>query len=114
VSNERLDPVLVQRLSNQLARGQAVLSTGAGFSMDATARGGDPIPSANDLREKLWEIAFPGEPLDDQSSLGDIFEVAVRTAQIRTRELFQASMRVDAARVICDLVLDAIGPDLHA
>jgi hypothetical protein len=96
VNADPVDPVLLQRLSNQLSRGQAVLFTGAGFSMGASSRAGGPIPGVGELRESLWRIAFPGEPLDDASTIGDIFDVALRTAQNRTREFLEQKLRVDA------------------
>jgi tetratricopeptide (TPR) repeat protein len=43
----------------------------------------------------LWDIAFPVETLDEGSTLGDIFEVALRTAGNRTRELLNGTLRVD-------------------
>ena len=63
--------------------------------MAANSRGGEAVPSVRQLREKLWAIAFPGEPPDETSSIGDIFEVAVSTARNRTQALFEESLRVD-------------------
>lgn len=91
-----VDPNVIQRLGNQLSRGQAILVTGAGFSRGAKNRRGEGLPGVDDLKRMLWEIGFPGEEFEEQSTLGDIFEVAVRTAQSRTRDLFAEVLRVDA------------------
>jgi hypothetical protein len=94
--DEGAERTLIQRLAGQFARGQVVLFTGAGFSLGATARDGQSVPSVSELKRRLWDIAFPGEDFDEDSTLGDIFEVALRTAGNTTRELFEACLRVEA------------------
>jgi hypothetical protein len=79
-----------------LRRGEVILFTGAGFSLDAMNRGGAHVPSVSALRAALLEVAF-GEPIDDGSSLGDAYEVAVTTARNNTRDLLEDQLRVDAA-----------------
>lgn len=83
------------RLANQLRRGEIVLFTGAGFSLAAQTRGGSHLPTVADLKAELSNIAFPGDPLDESSRLGDLFEVAVATAQTSTKKLLEARLRVD-------------------
>jgi hypothetical protein len=34
------------------------------------------LPLTGQLRDDLWEIAFPGTPLDERSSFGDTYAVA--------------------------------------
>lgn len=91
-----VDDAVLQRLSSQLSRGEAILFTGAGFSMGASNRRGERMPGVATLKALLWEIAFPGADYDEASSLGDIFEVAIDTAHNRTRDLLQEVLRVDA------------------
>ncbi len=73
-----MKPDAVEVLESQLSRGEVVLFTGAGFSMGAAAVDGQPIPSANQLCEILWPVAFPGDTFDAFSTLGDVFEVALQ------------------------------------
>lgn len=92
--NGPVNQQLLDRFSSQLSRGEIVLFTGAGFSMAARNSGG-AIPSVSELRSLLWELAFPGEAQDEGSTLGDLFDVAVRRSGNRVRDLLQARFRVD-------------------
>jgi hypothetical protein len=82
-------------LARQISQGRVVLLTGAGFSLDARSVSGQQIPSVNTLRTRLAEIAFPGEALDDRSSLQDVYYVAASHAGTKTRDLLNALLRVD-------------------
>lgn len=46
-----------------------------------------------ELREALWSLAFDGEP-DERSTLGDIFEVAMKSARNRTKDVLERRLRV--------------------
>lgn len=82
-------------LRNQLERGRAVLMTGAGFSLDAKTRGGNAIPNPAQLRDSLWELAFPGENVDETSSLGEVFDVALSTNRNNTIAAMRSLLTVD-------------------
>ena len=85
---------LRQRLANQLASGEAILFTGAGFSLQAYSKVGLTLPTVTQLRHQLWPLAFPGEPFDDRSTLADIFDVANRQAGGRVGDLFKNLLSV--------------------
>jgi tetratricopeptide (TPR) repeat protein len=89
-----VDERLRTRLAGQISRGSAMLFTGAGFSMAARNRDGENLPSTRQLRDDLWEIAFPGTPVDERSSLGDTYAVAVRQHERAVGELLR--LRLDA------------------
>lgn len=91
-----MDRSLLQRLSNQMGRGEIILFTGAGFSLSAKSNGDEPIPGVQRMRELLWSIAFPGEPLDDASKLGDIYEVARKIAGARVGDTLKESLHVSS------------------
>jgi hypothetical protein len=91
-----LDETSVLFLNRSLERGTAILFTGAGFSAAAHNVVGMNLPVGNALREALWQVAFPGEPFDSQSSLGDIYDAGVRTARARTGERLRELLTVDA------------------
>jgi hypothetical protein len=80
---------LRQRLANQLSRGDVILFTGAGFSRLAIAKNDKPVPSVSELRHLVWPLAFPNQPIDDESSLGDIYDCATRNAGNRLGELLK-------------------------
>lgn len=84
-----MDTGLRQRLANQLATGQVILFTGAGFSMSALNDGGANIPGVSQLRYLLWPLAFGSAPIDDTSTLADIYEVAAAQAGGKVRALLQ-------------------------
>jgi hypothetical protein len=91
-----IDSGLVARLRRQLARGQLILFTGAGFSCQAFARSGRTIPTAEELKRALWRLAFPSnQVVDERSELGDIFELAVARAHNATKELLFDLLKAD-------------------
>lgn len=92
---QRPGTVPEQYLKRALRLGNAVLMTGAGFSSAASNGEGLKIPLGSELRELLWPIAFPGIPLDEDSSLGDIFDVAKSTAGNATKALLDKRLSVD-------------------
>jgi hypothetical protein len=83
-----------QRLASQVSQGRAILFTGAGFSLDALSRAGDPLPSVGALTRELWTVAFPGEEYDG-SVLQDTFDAALMQARRATIELLQRRLAVD-------------------
>jgi len=83
------------RLKSQFSRGEVVLFTGAGFSLDAKDRKGRPIPSTEDLKRTLWEICFPSEDYDASSSLGDLYELTLRRKPSALKELIATRLSVD-------------------
>lgn len=86
---------LLQRLSNQMSRGDVILFTGAGFSLSAKGAIGHPIPTVGMLRELIWPLAFPNQPLDPDSTLGEIYEVASKRAGNRLGQLLKDYLKVD-------------------
>jgi Mrp family chromosome partitioning ATPase len=94
-----IDSGLVARFRRQLARGEAVLFTGAGFSYAAVSKSGKPVPSADNLKRELWRLAFPSAPhVDEASQLGDVFELALSRAKNASRDLLNDLLQVDAER----------------
>lgn len=71
-----------------------MLLTGAGFSLDAPCRDGGHVPSVKELSELLWKIAFPGEPFDADSAVGDLYACALQQGESATRKLFESRLRV--------------------
>jgi len=94
-----MDADLKRRLAGQLSRGELILFTGAGFSLGALNAEGQAIPGAPELRDALWRLAFPSEPLDDATQLGEVFQCAVHAARNATRDLLRARLTADPARL---------------
>lgn len=92
-----MDEALVQRLTSQMSRGDVVLFTGAGFSLGAAATSGRAVPSSEELRRELWPLAFPGSEPDNESTLGEVYDNAVRQAGNRVKVLCEALFRIDPA-----------------
>ncbi len=89
-----LPPDALGVLRSRLSRGQIALFTGAGFTRAATAVDGQPVPGSRDLRDALWPIAFPGEPVDDASTLAEVFGCAIEQSQKRVAALMEKCLRV--------------------
>ncbi len=94
-----MDSRLHVRLANQIARGDAILFTGAGFSLAATSKSGKPIPGSRDLRNLLWPIAFPGADVDEASTLGDVFAVAIEASHNQVGTVLAEALTTDPERL---------------
>lgn len=86
---------LAETFASQLSRGELTLFTGAGFSLDAVAADGQPLPRVDELKAILWPIAFPGESIDPDSRLSDIFECAVQQSRTAVERELRRCLTVD-------------------
>lgn len=94
-----MEQLLKQRLANQIASGKLILFTGAGFSLAASNKSGNNVAGVSQLRQALWEIAFPDVPFDEESSLGDIYEVAVKRAGGKVGQLLKDLFIIDSKAI---------------
>ncbi len=83
-----------ERLKGTTARAELVLFTGAGFSMHTPTLSGATVPSAEELRQHLWPLAFD-EDLDNESTLQEVFEVASREQPEDTAGLLRRLLTID-------------------
>ena len=76
----------IARLRSQMARAEIILFTGAGFSVGASNRHGQQLPTTTQLKEELWKLCYPDKTHDPTSTLGELFDVAKkrRRAQLIT------------------------------
>lgn len=79
----------LDHLRGQFERALPVLFTGAGFSLDAIGISGRPIPSASQLTKEIWELCFPGQVFDPETTLPDLFDNAL----LRQRAALDAHLR---------------------
>ncbi len=80
-------------LAAMIASGEALLFTGAGFSAEATDREGHPLPDAKEMSADLWRMLFGDEPLDE-STLADLYDVALIRAPTRLQEYLDRRLSV--------------------
>ena len=88
---------IVPYLSGKFQKAAPVLFTGAGFSLAAKNILGEAIPTAETLREKIWNLCFPGEPLDPASPLQQVYETALMRSKKGLKALLTSSLTVDAS-----------------
>jgi SIR2-like domain len=88
-----------KRIGEQMARGEVVLFTGAGFSVGACDSGGKPIPQVAQLTREIAQIVWPDEELDDELSLPDTYAAALRENRKALTDLIRARLTVDPATV---------------
>lgn len=87
---------IVPHLRNQFSRAWPILFTGAGFSCEALNIHGKNLPGVDVLKRALWEISFGSEPVEDTSSLQDVFEAAMLSAKNRLIDFLTEEFTVDA------------------
>jgi hypothetical protein len=89
-----LENTYIPHLRAQFERGRPILFTGAGFSMAARNVARQGLPSGPGLRELLWPICFPGDPLEKSSTLPDLYDFAMRRAPGQLTELLSRTFTV--------------------
>jgi hypothetical protein len=47
---------IARRLGDQMAKGEVILFTGAGFSHGAMDTDGEPIPQVRQLTQEIWDL----------------------------------------------------------
>jgi len=89
----------IPHLATQFSRGNAVLFTGAGFSLEAVNLDGKPLPSARDLTRLLWDVCYPGEEFDRNSQLQDVFENVLQSDRRACEWTLRDRFTVDVAQL---------------
>jgi hypothetical protein len=84
----------IERLSAQLARGEAILFTGAGFSFGATNAEGESVPQGTELKRAIWKLIEPDSEPDEGSTLADTYAAALAQGRGKLTELLQRRLRV--------------------
>lgn len=84
----------IERLRAQMARGEVVLFTGAGFSAGASNAEGEQVPQGTELKRAIWDLIEPGEEPDEGSTLADTYAVALAQGRTRLTELLNKRLRV--------------------
>jgi hypothetical protein len=85
------DPL--RELSGIVRSGDAVLFTGAGFSAEARDCAGNCLPDSKVMISELWPMLFPDEE-PDESTLADLYDVALLRAPDRLREYLQTRLQI--------------------
>ena len=83
----------LRELTAIIRSGDAVLFTGAGFSAEATDRRGRPLPDTRQMIADLWTMLF-GDAPRDESSLADLYDVALLRARDRLREYLRDRLQL--------------------
>lgn len=83
-------------LAGQFERANVILMTGAGFSTSACNVSGATIPTYPELRDRIWEICFPGSEIDLDSSLPYLYEHALVRHKGQLRDLLIRQLTVDS------------------
>jgi hypothetical protein len=84
------------RMAAVVASGDAILFTGAGFSSGALDTASRPLPDAAQMRVELWHLLF-GEAEPDDSSLQDLYDVALERIPAQLADYLAARLRIGAA-----------------
>jgi hypothetical protein len=84
---------LTREIVASIKSGDAALFTGAGFSAEATDREGRSLPDSHEMIGELWSMLF-GEARPDDSSLADLYDVALMRAPERLRDYLRARLRI--------------------
>ena len=91
-----LERIYIPHLRTQFQRAQPILFTGAGFSAAAKNSSGETLPTYAAIQEKLWDVCFPGEPFEEESTLPDLFEHALKRRRNELLSVLKNLLSVDA------------------
>jgi hypothetical protein len=72
---------------------ETILFTGAGFSTGARALDGRPLPSSEELVDEIWRLVY-GDEIRDESTLPDLFDVALLRCPAALSEFARRRLRV--------------------
>jgi hypothetical protein len=86
----------IGELAAIIASGEAALFTGAGFSAEAQDSSGRPLPDAKEMIAELWQLLFEGTS-NDESSLADLYDVALAEAPDALRNYLARRLRIGDA-----------------
>lgn len=89
-----LEQTYIPHLRAQFERARPILFTGAGFSLAAKNIGGQKLPTGPGLRELLWPICFPDDPFEENSTLPDLYDFAMRRAPAQLTDLLSRTFAV--------------------
>ncbi|MRG98659.1 SIR2 family protein [Polyangium spumosum] len=89
-----IDSTVSSFLQFQFEHGRVVLFTGSGFSWGATDSEGNRLPIGPALAREIWDICFPGEAFDNESTLQDLFQTALVKHRSALMALLQRRLRV--------------------
>lgn len=90
-----LDKDTADYLRERVRRADAILFTGAGFSKAVKNLAGQPMPLAHELKPTIWDLCYPGVPVDPASKLDDLFQVARAKNPRGLTELLRRHLSVD-------------------
>lgn len=96
ISSFTPSPSQIAYLAGRIERANAVLFTGAGFSLDARNIQGHAFPSSRQLKQDLWNLCYPGQPLDDTTTLQSVYEVARLRHRNDLKRMLVESLTVDS------------------
>lgn len=94
--DEKVQKIFIPHLRGQFERGLPVLLTGAGFSLGAKNSQGIPLPSVRELKQKIWNLCFPGEVFEDSTTLQDLYETGLRRHRNALADLLTKDLTVDS------------------
>ncbi|HEV7808217.1 MAG TPA: SIR2 family protein [Solirubrobacteraceae bacterium] len=83
-----------EHLSGPVSRGEVVLFTGAGFSLGARNLAGGDMPDVNVLLNQLWQLVYGDDEPDPDSTLQEIFDVALREYREQLEHLLRKLLTV--------------------
>lgn len=77
---EPLEPAQSAYLGSQIERARLLLLLGPGFSRKCISKAGTPPPTDIALKHLLWDMLYPGEPIEQDASLVDLVATATTKA----------------------------------
>src|SRR3954469_8229316 len=84
----------LHELSRIIGSGDAALFTGAGFSAEATDCTDRCLPDSREMVRELWALLFDEDGDPDESTLADLYDVALLRSHDRLREYLSTRLRI--------------------
>ena len=92
---EELQRFYIPHLRTQFEHAAPILFTGAGFSAAAKNVSGQPLPLYAGIREQLWNLCFPDDPVETGSDLQILFDHALIHHRAALADLVTRHLSVD-------------------
>jgi hypothetical protein len=86
-------------LADQFKTARPILFTGAGFSLGVKNIVGSNVPSYTEVKEGIWKLCFPDKEVSEESSVQDIYDLALTQKRGVLTHYLKNNLTIDAESI---------------
>lgn len=86
-------------MKGKLRNGEFILFCGAGISCDLVNNKGTQLPKGDELQRKIWNVAFPEDAFENDTTLQTIYHAAQKRHKTKLAELLKETFDVRSSSI---------------